>query len=89
MAEIEKTVGTILGPDGAPAIVPTLVFTADEARAFREYRKILVKYGLKEALFCNDCWEGGLSDGCQSYVTSGQILVKCRCKLRFHQGYTA
>ena len=88
MAEIEKTVGTILGPDGNPAIVPTLVFTQDEAHTFREYKKLLHRYGLKEALYCNDCWEGGLSDGCEAMVTSGQIVVKCRCKLRFYQGYS-
>lgn len=88
MAEIEKTVGTILGPDGAPAVVPTLVFSSDEARIFREYKKLLRKYGLREALYCNDCWNGRLADGCEAHVTSGQILVRCRCKLRFFQGYS-
>lgn len=85
---METTTGTILGPDGAPALIPTVVFSDDEARVFREYKKILQRYGLKEALYCDACWDRQLSHGCEAHVTSNQILVKCRCKLRFHQGMT-
>jgi len=85
---MERTTGTILGPDGAPAEVPTIVLDDDAARTFREYKKVLQRLGLKEALYCNECWDRNLDHGCEAYVTSSQIVVKCRCRIRFHQGFS-
>lgn len=82
----EQVAGTILGPDGAPAAMTTVLFSAEEAATFRAYKKLLQRHGLKEALFCQTCSEGNLGDGCEAHVTSSQILVKCRCRQRFYQG---
>lgn len=80
--------GLILGPTGEPISVPTTIFSAEDARLLREYKKFLERHGLREALYCNDCFEGNLSDGCEAHVTNSQILVRCRCKIRFFQGVT-
>ena len=83
----DEIVGTIVAPDGTVATRPTLVLTDEEARLLRTYKKFLLKYHLREALYCQDCWDGSSTqDGCRAFVTADQILIECRCKMRFHQG---
>jgi hypothetical protein len=85
---MEYTTGTILEADGSIANCPTAVFSPREATLLRAYKKLLAKYHLREALYCNDCFEGDLSDGCRAFVTETQIGIKCRCKMRVFQGQT-
>lgn len=84
----EHTTGLIVGPDGNPISVPTIVLDSEDARLLRLYKKLLLKYGLREALFCNDCWNGSRHDGLEAHVTDTSIVMRCRCKLRFFQGPT-
>lgn len=84
----EHTTGTILGPNGEPVTIPTVLLSNEDARLLREYKKFLERYGLREALYCTNCWNNSLHDGCEAFVTGGQIAIKCRCKLRFYQGST-
>ena len=84
--DTEKAV--IVAPDGTAANYPTVILTGDEARLLRTYKKFLNQHGLKEALYCNDCWESNLQHGCKAFVTDQQILIQCRCRVRFHQGQT-
>lgn len=84
----DLTKGLILGPTGEPISTPTTMLSGEDARLLRLYKKFLESHGLREALYCNDCFEGNLSDGCEAHVTSNQILIRCRCKLRFFQGTT-
>jgi len=84
----EKTTTTILAPDGSTANYPTVYLTGEEATLLRTYKKFLNRLGLKEALYCNACWEQNLQHGCEAYVTDQQIMIKCRCKVRFFQGQT-
>lgn len=80
---------TIYGPDGAPAQQETVLLGDEEAELLRSYKKFLQRRGLREALYCQDCWDrNSLNDGCEAHVTSNQILIRCRCKTRFHQGQT-
>lgn len=84
--ETDVTTSTIVGPDGEVANKPAHILTSEEALILRQYKKFLEARGLREALYCQDCWDGGLSDGCRAFVTSNQILIECRCKTRFFQG---
>lgn len=86
---LDKTRGMIVDPStGAPFQVPTIQLSADEARLLRQYKKLLASNGLREAVFCNNCWEGNISDGCDAIVTDTQIIIKCRCTLRVYMGPT-
>ena len=82
----ERTTGLIVGPDGAPLQVPTLLLSPEDARLLRLYKKFLLRYGLKEALYCDSCWDHNLSHGTESHVTDNEIVIRCRCSLRFYQG---
>ena len=85
---MEQTTGTILGPDGRPAATPVVILDHADARIFRAYKQVLRRLGLREALYCQTCWDQSLSDGCEASVTTAQIVIKCRCRLRFYQGAT-
>lgn len=80
--------GTILGPDGAALNKPTTILTQQEAELLRQYKKFLLAHGMREALYCNQCFEGDLDDGMRAFVTDGQILFECRHRMLFYQGQT-
>lgn len=80
--------GTIVTPNGEIANRPTLMFTDEEARLLRQYKKFLEAHGLREALYCQHCWDQNLSDGLQAFVTSQKIGFICRCKTRLYFGAT-
>lgn len=91
----EHVKGTIITPEGE-TIIPTIILDHEDASLLRQYKKFLKKYNLKEALFCNECAlvsdisaaKRGQPHGLEAYVTESQIVLKCRCRNRFYQGYT-
>lgn len=82
----EKSTGVILDPSGNPATVQNIKISDQNADLLRRYKKFLDSYGLREALYCNDCWDRRTPDGCDAFVTDSQIVIKCRCKLRTYMG---
>ena len=78
--------GTIVGPNGVPVNTPPQLLTDDEARVLREYKKFLHRRGLREATFCNTCFEGNLNDGMKVRVTDGQIVLICKHRMLFYGG---
>lgn len=80
--------GVIVEPDGTLATRQTRVLTDADAKLLREYQRFLRKYELREALYCNACFEGDLEDGCRASVTLDRIGILCRCQLRIYQGQT-
>lgn len=84
----DVTSGTIVDADGNVLNKPTVILSKEEAELLRSYKKFLQKRGLREALFCNTCWQGDLSDGLKAFVTDGQILFECRHRMLFYQGQT-
>lgn len=82
------TTATIVAPDGTVANYPTLHLTGEEAKLLRAYKQFLYRHGYKEALYCSRCWEHNLAHGCEAFVTSEQIGIKCRCRLTVFQGAT-
>ena len=84
----DKTNSLIVSPDGTAANYPTVLLSMEDAKLLREYKKFLLRMGLKEAVYCNSCYERNLSHGTEFFVTSDQIMIKCRCQVRFYQGQT-
>ena len=73
---------------GAAATRDTVMLSVEDAQILRQYRKFLERRGLREALYCNNCYQGNLSDGCRAFVTNEAILIECRCSMRTFQGPT-
>lgn len=88
LLSVDQAAGTIVAPDGTVATRPTVMFSQSEAELLRRYKKFLQKYHLREALYCNECWDGNRSDGCEAYVMPDKIGVICRCRLRLYFGST-
>jgi hypothetical protein len=84
----ETTTGTIVNPDGSVANRPTVLLTQEEAELLRTYKQFLQKRGLREALYCQSCWNGEREDGCKAFVTTDQIGIFCRCTMRYFKGST-
>lgn len=82
----DVTTGTIVDKDGNVLNKPTVILSKEEAELLRNYKKFLQKRGLREAIYCNTCWQGDLADGIDAFVTDGQILFKCRHRMLFYQG---
>lgn len=81
--------GFILDPNTQePIAITTVKLDAEDAALLRRYKKFLERYGLKEALYCDGCWERDLSHGLEAYVTSDKVFLKCRCSLRIFDGPT-
>lgn len=85
---MEKTASLIVGPNGDPLSVPTILLDHRDAAIIRQYKKVLERLGLKEALYCDECWDRNVHHGLEARVTNEQIVMRCRCKLRFFQGQT-
>lgn len=83
-----QTTGTIVAPDGTIATRPTTVLSQGEAELLRKYKKFLAAHGIREAWYCQSCWDGERSDGMRVHVTEGQIVGECRCRMLFYQGST-
>ena len=78
----------ILAPDGSAASVAHVEISLDDAVLLRQYKKLLQRLGLREALYCQACWQGEREDGCKAHVTVHEILIVCRCTVRSHTGMT-
>jgi hypothetical protein len=76
----------IIAPDGSVDTVPAIIISDADATLLREYKKFLLRQGLREALYCQHCWSGERHDGCKAYVTDAEIAIVCRCRNRFHRG---
>ena len=91
--ENDKTTGTVdlydaFGNKIGEEQKPTVILTVDEARTLRAYKNFLLKYGLREALYCNTCGMSTTADGMRSFVRPNQIGMICRHRMLFYQGYT-
>lgn len=80
------TEGVILDANGQPTSLPTQLLTAEEASLLRLYKKFLHAHGIREAVYCNTCFEGNLSDGMEAYVTDGEVLFRCRHRMLYFKG---
>lgn len=81
---------SLYGPDGEPASLPHEPISDDELTLLLEYKRWLQRRGYREAVYCNRCYEGNLSDGTEFHVkTSGltvEAMIKCRCRMAYGKG---
>lgn len=81
---------TLYGPDGEPTDLPHEPIAEDELRLLLLYKKFLLKHGYREALYCNRCWGGNLSDGTRASVNDHgltiEAMIKCRCRVAYGKG---
>ena len=77
----------LVTPSGQPLTRESQIADED-ARLLRQYKKILAKYGYKEALWCKTCEDEGDGAGVRAYVTDSTIEVQCRHRRRFFKGAT-
>lgn len=59
-----------------------------DAELLRTYKKFLLKYGMKEALYCQRCEAIGQNAGLRAFVTDARIGLTCRCTTRTYHGAT-
>lgn len=78
----------IVDAQGNPVSAPRAELSAEDVLLLRQYKKFLLRQGLRETLYCNACFEGNLSDGCEAHVTPHDVLIRCRCKVRWSRGST-
>ena len=89
IAALDKTTTQLVGPDGSVVNLPTVILSDEEARLLRTYKKFLARHGLREALYCNNCWNKSEQDLCSpAFVTNAKIGIACRCRNRYYQGQT-
>lgn len=76
-------------PDDVTLVAtPRMTLTQAEVEVLRAWKAILLRYGLKEALRCNPCFEANRPDGVEARVTASQVTIKCRCRWYTFAGYT-
>ena len=80
------TEGVILDANGQPATMPTVLLTSEEAALLRLYKRFLHSHGLREALYCNTCYQGAQHDGMEAHVTDSEVFFRCRHRLLYHKG---
>jgi len=84
-----------LGDEPFPTLPRARILVSGDApippmavQTLREYKHFMLRFHLKEALRCLNCWNLGHWDGCHALVLDSSILIECRCTRRIHHGQT-
>lgn len=73
----------ILPGQSAPQVFAHQKISQSDAMLLAAYKGFLKRHRLREALYCDECWDGSRADGCEAHVTeTGDVLIRCRCKAR-------
>lgn len=89
MTNVDQTQGTIVGVDGELLQRPTRLISVDQATLVRSYFKFLLgTLRLEPEFLCGDCFDGTRESAATHDINDQQIVIVCRCSLRFHQGET-
>ena len=78
---------SLLLPNGM-AVTRDRLFSQADAELLRKYKKLLVKYHLREKLWCRKCEEAEDHPGLRASVTDSAIDFACRCTVRRYRGQT-
>lgn len=60
--------------------------SADAAALLRQWKRVMIDLGLREAVRCNACFALDQPDGCDAQVLTSSIRIRCRCSDRTFQG---
>ena len=64
------------------------IFAQSDAEMLRSYKKFLLKYHLREKLWCRKCEDAEDHPGLRASVTDSKIDFVCRCTVRRYRGQT-
>ena len=85
--EHDKTVSAIVDEHGVPVTLPTIMLSSEEAGLLRLYKKFLRTHGIREANYCDQCWDrADMQDGMRVFVTDSDILFECRHRRLIYKG---
>jgi len=59
--------------------VPREQLTLEDARLLAAMSVVFRTYGLREALFCQRCFQAGRTDGCRQVIRDREVSLECRC----------
>jgi hypothetical protein len=59
-----------------------------DAELLRRYKALMLKHGLKESLWCDQCEHEGREPGLRASVMDERIDFECRCTVRRYRGQT-
>jgi len=83
----ERTSGHLFGPNGETVQTPAVLMTREEAQALRQYATFLRARRLSTKYFCRGCWSGRVTEeGLMVKISPHQIVLPCRCRIRYWQG---
>lgn len=80
LTSLDKTEGSLAGPDGRK-LLPTTLILADDARLILREVDVLRALKLNNLLYCKGCRQA-----CELQITPEQIVMTCQCQIRFWQG---
>jgi len=78
----------LVSPDGTLLNRAEEPITSAEVQLLRLYKRFLHGRGLREALYCQRCFDGNRFDGMRAAVTEGNVLLECRCRRLTFTGFT-
>lgn len=78
---------TLVTADGSLVTKRNVPISVEDHLLLLKYKRFLERQGLREALYCNTCWEGNREDGTRAAVTSSSVLIECRCTTRSRAGF--
>jgi DNA-binding sugar fermentation-stimulating protein len=80
-------VASLIIPNGT-AITRDKLLSQSDAELLRKYKQFMVKYKLREALYCVHCEDAERMPGLRASVTDSKIDMECRCTVRRYRGQT-
>jgi hypothetical protein len=82
MTLLDRTEGTLFGPDGQK-VVPTTLIQPDDAKLILREQEALRSLRLNHMLYCAGC-----RVACELHITPDKIVMTCPCHIRYWQGVT-
>lgn len=82
----DRTVGQLVGPDGAPLQRPTTLLSADAASILRAYFLWAMREQLEPELVCTSCFDYTRDSKALYQIDERQITIVCQCQIRFFEG---
>jgi hypothetical protein len=83
---LDRTIGQIVDPTGAPVQTQATIIGADAAAILRNYFHWILQQQLEPELFCSSCYDGTRESKAVYHITEQEIQIVCRCQIRYFKG---